>query len=573
MNYNQVLTEAAEYFADYGINNIYGSGFYNIVNNDALFEQYLDAMTAGMSDNSKAQTKQLMKNSTREVLTEANTTGLAPIYAMSNPLIRMLWPKLHLKEAIHTVVADSPKLLLTYITPYVISVGADGKPNKHYIPYEYDDAITANGDFGGALGSNYEDFVIDMSSSQVVSYDLWKEKGEAKFGNVASAIKFQNIDSDFLFKSITLSTGDEVKVGLKPSGVNGTLIYDFTAGDPDVTTGKVIVTVDYKSDVIVASYIITSGTATVKAVKCRAHWSTEYHENVTTTGLETHRTEVEIGTADHISATVPAEFLSDLEAMYKIKGTEQLTSSMSKLVELHLDKRIAKFIADAFVTQPGDLPFYKHLGDNSQRFAVFNAKPPVNNTQGARAYRDEIRLYIDDLAARIEIATYLEEGVFNVVCNPKDAQLINNVNWTMQGGMDQVDGVSVSYNVGTYKGTHLYKVISSPQIEQGYIYILFIPSQDNQLTYVYYPYSFVMESNYRDPNRTNVPSLMTTKRDAMKSVLPAIACLQVLNNGSALSGSNVFDIYREYMPTKATTIADSEDDANFVNEGTLPSGK
>ena len=564
LQYREVLTESKEYFDSLKCGNILGEGYFNVAGNAALFEQYTNALTRGADANSAAQMKLLMENSNREILTEASISGLAPIYALSQPLIRMLWPKLHLKEAVNTIVADNPRLLITYLMPYIEKADKDGRPVKYYIPYEVDAARNEHGD----LADNYVSATVALEQP-VVTYDFWEKDGKTRFAGVASRIKFQPLDADFLFKSVTVG-GKVVPVGLKPTMVNGTLIYDYNVKVSEETfAGKVILTVDFEKATCTVACVALQG-AQPTAVEVVAHYSTEYHENVVSTGLETGRDEINIATGDHISATVPVSFLQDMQAMYKVSGTEELTASMSKLVELQLDKRIAKFIADAFVNQPGHAKPYRHLPDNSQRFAVFNAKPSATFTGTQRAWRDEIRVYIDDLAARIEVATYLEDGIYTVVCNPKDAQLINNINWTFSGGASVVDGVSVSYSVGTFVGTHTYKIISSPQVPQGYIYIMFIPAGDKQLTYAYYPYSFVMESNYRDPNRANVPSLMTTKRDAVKDFLPAIACIQVMNNGSALSGDNVFDIYREYVPTKQVT---GTEDLDFVETGAVPGSK
>ena len=561
LNYREVLAESKEYFDTLQVGNILGQGYFAVAGEPALFEQYLDSMTRGVSDpDTQAQIRQLMINNNKQILTESSIMGIAPIYAMSNPLVRMLYPKLHLKEAVKTIVADSPRLLVTFMAPYVEKVVEGGRVEKHYLPYDMDGALSENGD----LNDLYVKKELTFGEAPVVTWDVWATDGATRFGHVASRVKFQPLDSDFTFKYIKLTGVDTpITVNARPTMVNGTIIYDY---DDGTNKGKVIVTVDFAKAYVTAAYIVVAG-ANPESVGLIAHYSSENHEVSTSVGIESMRDEINIGTSDHISATMPAEFLADLNAMYKVSGAEELTATMSKLVELRLDKRIAKFIADCFVGQPGENTYYKHLGDNSNRFAVFNAKPPVTFNGTSRAWRDEIRTYIDDIAARIEIATYLEDGIYTVVCNPKDAQLINNIDWKFNGGATKVDGVSVSYSVGQYVGTHTYKVIASPQMAQGYIYVLFLPTGNDQLTYVYAPYSFVMESNYRDPNHMNLPSLMTTKRDAMRAFLPAIGCIQVLNNGSSIAGENVFDVYREFIPTKQ--VASASDELDFVETGSF----
>lgn len=569
LKYRDVLSNLNTYFNEMHCGNVLAEGYFALGSNDALKSAYYDALSLGTDADTKAEMVQLFKNSDKEVLTEAYTSGLAPIYAMSNPLIRMLWPKIHLKEAVKTVVADSPRLLVDFIAPYIEKVTEDGKVKKYYIPYELDEARDAE---TGDIETSYVNFDVTVGSTNVATYDVWAQKGAALFGNIASRVKFQPLDSDFLFKSavLTISEADKtVKVNMQPTPINGTMIYNYAV---DAATGMIIVTVDYENDLVTVAHVSTAGNAVLKSASFRAHFTTENHERVTNMSIETMRDEVNIGTAEHFSATVPTEFLSDLKAMYKVEGLEEITTQMSKLVELQLDKRLAKFIQSCFKSQPGTNKYYKHLPDNSQRFAVFNAKSSATFHGLSREWRSELRTYIDDLSTRIEVSTYLEDGIYTVVCNPKDALLINNIDWKFRGGADIVDGVSVSYSVGTYTGLHTYKVISSPQMPQGYMYLLFLPTGDKQLTYCYYPYSFVMESNYRDPNHMNLPAIMCTKRDTTKSFLPAIACIQILNNGNNLTGSEaeVFDTYREFVPTKQVT---SSTDTDFVETGSLPNAE
>jgi len=79
-------------------------------------------------------------------------------------------------------------------------------------------------------------------------------------------------------------------------------------------------------------------------------------------------------------------------------------------------------------------------------------------------------------------------------------------------------------------GANAYRVISSVNVTQGYMYLLFTPSSDTQMTYKYYPYTFSTEQGYIDPNRSRVPSIMMTKRHTFAEFLPAIGMIRIYHN-------------------------------------------
>jgi hypothetical protein len=150
-----------------------------------------------------------------------------------------------------------------------------------------------------------------------------------------------------------------------------------------------------------------------------------------------------------------------------------------------------------------------------------------------KAWREQIRTAIDYLAQQIKNETYLGAGQFKIVCNPLDAMLISNVNWEFQGGSTTVDGVSVDYSVGTFQGANFYSIISSVNVPQGAVYVVFLPETNTQMTYCYFPYSFSTSLGYVSPNRSRVPSVMMTKRHTFAEFIPAVGVVEVLNNTGA----------------------------------------
>jgi len=162
---------------------------------------------------------------------------------------------------------------------------------------------------------------------------------------------------------------------------------------------------------------------------------------------------------------------------------------------------------------------------------TFDVRPAAGFAGSPKAWREELKPQIDHLAQRIKNDTYLQSGIFTLLGNPLDIQLLTNVDWQFRGGQGvNMDGVDVDYSLGTYVGANAYRVIASVNVPEGMIYLIFTPSGDTQMTYKYYPYTFSTEMGYIDPNRSRVPSIMMTKRHTFAEFLPAIGAINIVNN-------------------------------------------
>ena len=124
-SYGTVLTETNDYFQAQGIS-ILGEGYREIASNPVLFESYVEQLTEGCSADSAATMAQLMSNTNANILRESSITGIQPVASLAMPVIRKLWPKFALKEAIDTEVAKTPRFVITYTAPYMFRAKADG---------------------------------------------------------------------------------------------------------------------------------------------------------------------------------------------------------------------------------------------------------------------------------------------------------------------------------------------------------------------------------------------------------------------------------------------------------------
>ena len=596
-NYTECLNETYNLFKSQGVN-IIGEGFKEVITSPTLFEGYVTSLVEGLSADSQEQIAQLLANANNHILTEGAVGGIAPISSLTGPVIRKLWPSFAMKNAVATEVAKTPAFMINYTRPYYVTAGPNGEEERHYIPRPG----LLNGNVGARTVANdingsYKTVTVTLTNG-TATYDFKYENGAngtySNFlkANTSSAIKFQPLDADFElvgiqvdayakvandavyssstdyyvvaangkgYTKVTVKSGDfaDMKANLyvlgtdstdeyiainKKLGVENAIYADVKVGGDDVT---LLVRVDLNYGV--AKVAAIGGAASAKVI-LKAHRSPEYNEITTSWSFDIAREDIRIGAGEHMNSPLSIEALTDMKALYQLDGTKMAVELMTNAMALDVDGRILAFLQDNFLNQPGHAEFGDYPGA-SQYTAIFDIKAEVGFAGGPKAWREELKPVIDHVAARIKNQTFLRKGHFNLVGNPLDIMLITNINWTFRAGQNAVDGVDVDYSVGTYFGSsNTYKIVSTEIVPQGYMYLVFIPSaEENQLTYKYWAYTFSTELGYRDPNRAMVPSVMLCKRDVMKAFLPAIGMIQILNNQPDMG----YSPFRDVLPTKA----------------------
>ena len=569
-NYFDCLNETYSLFKSQGVS-ILGKGYEEIMSSPTLFEGYVSSLVEGASADSAAQMAQLMANTNAHLLTEGSVAGIAPVSSLSGPVIRKLWPTFALKNAVKTQVAKTPSFLISYTRPYFITAGENGEEVRHYVVRP--GLLPVDGGEwkeGGDLAGNYKVVTLAAGDNDLDTLGEEANKHFLLATKSGSQIKRQPLDADFRL----------VEVGTKKLdirlGVEGVIVYDYLypaytpEGGTEVAahTVTILIRVDLNGGHAKLACIGLGQNETL-AVKVRCHRSAEYNEFATSWSFDIAREDVRIGTGEHMNSPLAVESLTDMKALYQIDGTKEAVDLMTNAMALKVDGSILRFIKEQFLQQPGHEMFREEGYPTAASYlAVFDVKPAVGFAGGPKAWREELKPVIDHLAARIKNQTFLGTGVFNIVANPLDVMLISNVDWSFRGGQQTVDGVSVNYSLGTYYGSaYAYKIVSSEIVPQGYMYIVFIPAEDKQMTYNYWAYSFSTELGYRDPNRALVPSIMLCKRDVMKAFMPAMACVRIIGNDA--NGS--YDPFRDVIPHVAISGTEEarEQEASAAD---LPSG-
>jgi hypothetical protein len=533
---NAVLRETQELFQSHGMS-IIGEGYKEIASNPSLFEEYIDSLTQGVDANHVETMKQLMRNTNTNILTES-VAGIAPIASLSMPVIRKLWPRFALKEAVKEEVAKTPRFVISYTKPYMFRGKEDGTEERVYLPKGLKND---QGGLTSELGKQKCVRTITLGTEAVEVNFADKDfvpstgnTGSAYVKTTGSAVKVQPLDRDFYIQSVG---GTEVHAVLD---INNTVIYDIPEG------GTILVRVDLvNAKANVVGFGLAEGGVEVVLV---APMSTEYNEATWSVSFDIGREDVQIPTGEHINAPLPLEALQDMMALYNIDGTKETTDLMTNVVAMQLDKDVLAFLRKSFLEQPGHI--YTDHPEYSEYTISFDVRPAAGYAGGPKEWREQLKPQIDFLAQKIKNETYLNSGMFVIVANPLDAMLISNIDWQFRGGQGaNVDGVDIDYSVGTYVGANSYRIIASVNVQPGIMWLVFLPSNEKQMTYKYYPYSFAVEHGYIDPNRSRVPSIMVTKRHTFKQFLPAIGCINVINNDGAAQ-------FAPYIQTKAWAASD-----------------
>lgn len=579
-SYNEVLTECADFFQSQGVS-IIGEGYKEIASNAALFESYVDQLTEGASADHAAAMTQLMVNTNAGILRESSMTGIQPIASLSMPVIRKLWPKFALKDALKTEVAKTPRFVVTYTAPYMVK--GDKPDEKIYIPRGLKhDAKISDFDRKGLTKEYTAEKEVELIDGGAKVVDFSKDP-HVTIADTPSHMKKQPLDELVIVKAFygvatQEPTGNAVKGKIyldanlnvvhinkldKATGLIDDNLASYTdikkVADGAISIGKRLGVqnsgvYEFKDGQLIVQFDGENCKATFAAIGAgvelvvKAGVSSEYNEESWSVGFDIKRQDIDIPTGQHLNAPLPIEALNDMMALYQIDGTKETVDLMTNVFAQKLDLEVLDFIKESHRLQPGNEAFqdgsYGSVGDFT---LLFDCKPAAGFAGSPKAWREEIKPLIDHLAQRIKNATYLQAGVFTIVGNPIDVQILANVDWQFRGGQGgNMDGVDVDYSIGTYVGANSYKVVASTNVPAGQFFILFTPSSETQMTYKYYPYTFSTEMGYTDPNRSRVPSIMMTKRHTFHEFMPAIGCIVIKNN----DGAGYFAEYSRWQEVK-----------------------
>lgn len=519
--FNTVLNEANDALKGHFNLSAIGQDISSVLVDDNAFDVYRESLTANMDAQDQEKLSTMMSNAREEILRESALSSVTPFASLNMPILVQLWARLTMTQAIPTEPTSVPAFTVSWIKPFIM--GKDGQ--KYYLP----EAINAYSDAPELTGKRPLKQVITATDGKIKDVNLLTASGVTadeikKQVGVARGIALTGASWSDSFDAETKATGAMVTFNLKTKMVEdtnsnfyGEVTY-VTAVDehgvPTQATDTLMGHINHETGVL----SVTSLSGKLTAVKVKGFVSEEQHTFATNVSFDITKEEIQVPTSSHVEASLPFEFIQDVNAMYSIDGAAQVVDEMSGLVQQQVDLDIINFLQEAY--ESTDAMYHR----------TFDAVPGSDYAIGPVEWRKQLRSLIDFLAQSMRQDYKGYDMTFNIVGNPLDTMLLPDVDWKFENGSGTVNGVSVSYGYGAISGVASYKVISSDLIQQGDLKIIGVPQRPDYKGFVYYPYSFTTTNSYQNSVNNALPSVVMSKRYALKEFMPLIADITIKNN-------------------------------------------
>lgn len=500
--FSKLFKETYEFFQQKHNVSILGEGIKDVLSDQNLFIDYVDSLVESVNATDAENLRTVLENARTNTFLESTTAGISPVASLTFPTIRKLWAKTGLINAVPTEAVKSNAFSVAFNKPYILDENGD----KHYLPEALDDI---NNTYGQKKGLKADKLTLPLEA-----HDLLGDVGCSKATG-------DSIDRDFALVEVTFTDGKVVTIPRVKGkiDINNKIYVEVSNGDDSAPL----------SDIIFGYVDLSNGTmdavslkGNVTDIKIKGYVATDAHNRATNISFEIERRDFTIGTGEHFEASLPLEYLQDAMATYNIDGTSEVVDTMSNVIAQTLDQEIYKFLMGVY-----EGTGRKYLGEFDLRpSAAFNGQP--------KDWREEIKTVFDHFATKLKSESHAYQGYFALIGNPIDMEIIPNVSWTFNHVTDTQDGVDVGYNVGAISGQNRYTLVSSDLVPAGGVIMLFIPTTNKFMSVKYYPYTFNVVNNYLNTQRTNVPSIMMTKRQTIEEFLPLIGYVQILNNDGKL---------------------------------------
>lgn len=501
------LRSINETFQAEGIN-VLNEGFAEVATNLHRFEDYVHRLSEGLDPESSDSFRQLAENVRFTTIQESSLSNINPITALSLPMLRTAWPKTAVREGIPTEPVLQPKFKVTWWKPYML----DENLEKIYLPA----AVKQKRALFKLKGLSPEPILVGRAG--VWEFDLLTPVGA------------------------NWQLGDEIDPVFSIIGVNA-IALDANGANPETVTVAVKFGLDTNINVIEGQGtvkhsdgtesmyrvfaklnrrkglidIASVGPAEVASVVVDGFLSSEKNLRATQVGFDITAEETTIGTGHPIESPINIQQMTDTMAMYNIDSTVRTLEIMSTAMAQSVDLEGIDFIQRCW-----------ELSNKME--TSFSVIPPSNFTLGNTAWREELKIKIDNLITRMMQGTNITSGQVVIFGNLLDTQILSNIRW-LNTLDDQPNGVNVEYKVGTYSsGIAHYKVLSSFNFEQGALWVVYLPSSPDHATVKYYPYSFNVVRGTASSNNPNIPAVQMLKRHVFKQYISMMGKINILDN-------------------------------------------
>lgn len=482
-----------EYSAVNSINILNEDGINTIVSNPTVFADYTARLTEGADDQTAGAIQVVAENSRREILNESMMSGVNPITALSLPMLRVTYPKIAVREGLPTEPVEQPSFKVPTRRPYVIDTKTK---EKVMLPA----ALRTHGELFGLPELTEE---VALTSGYVQNHDVLTPAGKSWLVGDA-------VDVDFRLTEVTIDgTKYPVDFALNPN-------LNVVVGKLELEgkTTEIMASVNREKGLIT---VMSVGEKVPTAVRYRGYASSEMNNATTQVGFDITSEEINIPTGHPIESPINIQQMTDVMAMYRIDATMAHLETMSTVLAQTIDLKGVRHIEQAFQKNPSAVE-------------TFNLKPPANFLMGESQWREEIKLCFDRIIIELQDRTHIYAGHAVVFAHPMDATVLSNVRWTYSAEV-QTNSVAVDYKLGTFtSGITTYTLLQSPHFPRGQFNIVYIPSEKDLRTTMYFPYSFNTIRGAASPNTPNVPSIQMIQRSLYHTFTPMNAKIYLTNN-------------------------------------------
>ena len=508
--FGERLSEMNDLFSQKYHVSVIGRDFESVLTNETLFESYVTELTGGFPEAFSEGLESMLENTRTEILRESTLTGIQAYSSLSMPILVKLWARLAMTNALPTEPTKTPAFTVPFIKPYI----ADADGNKFYLPESINNTpeTLINLRQLTAAVTMPTAGVPAVTTGKVSEYDLFTGLTVKAYDTVdkkfaITKVKFTDSHNAATYElkgqRIVLGTNGELYGEIEyPTGA-ATTATDVLMGRVNLGEGKM-------------SLVSMSGK--LVSIEIQGYLSSEAHTSATQVGFDVDRRDINIGTAQHIEASMPLEFITDVNAMYDIDGAAVVTDNMSAISAQKVDLDIIEFLERAY--QGTDATYVRN----------FDVYPSADYHMHPNEWVTGLRKTIDFLTTTMKNDFKSYDAYWVIVGNPLDTDLLPNVDWTFRQVDDTMNGIDVNYSMGAMKGSNHYKIISSDLIPQGALTIFAVPTRDNYKTFVYYPYTFNVVSNYLNTVNERIPNIMMTRRYELTEFTPIIGRVIIEHN-------------------------------------------
>ena len=452
-----------------------------IVEDDAAWNVYVDALSEGLREQDIPQFKTLLNNVREFIKDQITANSYSPYQMLMAPVLRVYFPRLIAKEAVTTKVMDVPDMLIYIMRAYAKTPTGQVRELPSYEPVSY---------FIESVEVQVAQQDGQSATTTVNLLDAAQVPASLREGQLNAVERHVVLVSATNFNNSVATINQAVQP--QDGSFRFEVVYE------DGTTDTLVGAVDFKT----GDLTITSKSGHTKKVVVQFQVSQEGNQNVTEIEFKLEPLKLQ-ATKKQLRARWSNEAEQDFKALFNIDLQAALVQWIGDQIALDVDRQIVnELISYATAYKRNDITFSK--------------TPPSGFAFGPQQWYQQFIVYLNEAGSRIYNDTNLGYG--NVVLmNPVDATIVQSLDiYSAEGWYSEdmtISGQAVQ--VGNLQGQ--YKVLISPVVPQGKAVVIYKDADERKAVYIYGMYRplEIIPWPYGP-----IPSMSMFQRDARAMIRP-----------------------------------------------------